>query len=164
MQKLRRKKWEEIASLYLGKQIKIKHLGKVKQGKVDSIVISNDKRGRPIVKLEIENDRRTNGIRFDADDCKLVPTEKIVEEASKAYNSYDATLKVLTEKVKSGNAEFVLRRNHVSLWNVKQRASSSPVRVFFDDNHRKAIAYSGRAEQLLDEDEEEEEDAKGGQN
>ncbi len=129
---LRRKKLEDLVKTYLGQRIKIRSKGRTKFGRVESLILHKDKRGHVELSFEFDDER------YPFADCKIIPEEGKDSEPNEQVQS--SLYRLLTEKIRAGEAEFLVRKRSVSAWKVRPRGSASPITALFDETKQTVVS------------------------
>lgn len=122
--------------MLIGKKVKIKNHGYTKDGEIENIVISVNNELEPVISVELKGGRRVHGSRFPLKNCEIIAvpaTKKDKVEESFQPKSRTKLFSVLTEKIRAGDAELIIRRQNISAWKVKSGMATNTVTAIFDE-------------------------------
>lgn len=126
--------------MFIGKKIKIKNHGATRDGIIESIIISLDDDDEPTIAFELQGSRKLHGTRFLLKNCEIVndrKKSKVEEERSRLTNS--RLYSILTEKIKSGDAELIIRRRNISAYKVRAGTATSMYTAIFDESKKVVV-------------------------
>lgn len=126
--------------MFIGKKIKIKNHGASKGGIIESIVISLNNDDDPVIHFELQGGRKAHGTRFLLRNCEIVQdrAESKVEE-SRARVTNSKLFSILTERIKSGDAELIIRRQNISAYKVRAGTATHMYTAIFDESKQVVV-------------------------
>lgn len=127
--------------MFIGKEVAIRGKGNIKGGKIESIIITVDDDGEPKLSIELEGGKQNTNYRYSLRHCEIQEEQKSkkIQEDSGSSPTNTALFRVLTEKIKGGDAELIVRKRNISAWKVRTGTATGLLTAILDESKQAVV-------------------------